>query len=78
MGRRAGSGEPSNPRRDRRRWERRLLLVVLLTLVIVGGGIVALVYGAEALVGALPCLGAGAGAIVLLYAFFGLAERLVR
>ena len=78
MDRRAEGGAPSNPRRDRRRRERQLLLLVLLTLVVVGGGIVALVYGPAALVGALPCLGAGAGAIVLLYAVFALAERLVR
>ncbi len=75
---RPGRGEPSDLRRQRRRWERQLLLLVLLTLVVVGGGVIALVYGPQALLGALPCLGAGAGAIVLLYAFFALAERLVR
>jgi hypothetical protein len=78
MPRRRGRGEPSNPRRDRRLWERQLLFLVLLTLVVVGGGIVALVYGLEALLGALPCLAAGAGAILALYAFFLLAERLAR
>ncbi|MBN1641027.1 MAG: hypothetical protein JXA09_07315 [Anaerolineae bacterium] len=78
MGQGTGRGEPSNPRRERRRWERQLLLLVLLTLVVVGGGIVALVYGPQALVGALPCLAAGAGAIVALYAFFALVERVVR
>ena len=78
MARRSAGGAPSNPRRDRRRWERQILLLVLLTLVVVGGAVVALGYGPEALLGALPCLGAGAGAIVLLYAFLVLAERLVR
>lgn len=61
----------------RRRHERQILAVVLLTLVVVGGGLIALIFGVERLLGALPCLLAGAGAIVLLYLLFALGERLV-
>ncbi len=71
-------GAPTDSRRTRRHHERQMLALVLLTLVIVGGGAVGLVFGWERLVGALPCLLAGAGAILGLYFLFGALERWVR
>ena len=68
---------PTDRRRMRRRHERQILVLVLLTLVVVGGGLVGLIFGPETLLGALPCLLAGAGAILLLYLLLVLAERWV-
>lgn len=69
--------QPTDTRRARRRQERQLLAVVIAVLVVVGGGLIALVYGPSALITALPCLAAGAGAILILYLLFVLAERWV-
>ena len=70
--------QPTDTRRARRRQERQLLAVVIAVLVVVGGGLIALIYGPSALITALPCLGAGAGAILILYLLFVLAERWVK
>jgi hypothetical protein len=51
------------------------LILVVVVLVFVGGGLIALIYGPGALLTALPCLLGGAGAILLLYLLFALAER---
>ena len=67
--------QPTDLRGMRRRHERQILIVVLLTLVVVGGGLIGLVFGLKALLGSLPCLLAGGGAIVALYVFFVLLER---
>ena len=69
---------PSSSRELRRRQERQLVMIVLLTLVVVGGGLIGIVFGWEALLGSLPCLLAGAGAIVGLYLLFVAMERWVR
>ena len=69
--------EPTDRRGERKRAERRLLLLVVFVLVVVGGGLIALVYGPSSLITALPCLLSGAGAILLLYLLFVLAERWV-
>jgi polyferredoxin len=66
---------PTDYRRMHRRHERQVLALVLLTLVVVGGALIGLILGLEALLGALPCLLAGAVAILALYLFFLLAER---
>jgi len=50
---------------------------VIGVLVIVGGALIALIYGPGALLTAIPCLSAGAGAILVLYLLFLLAERWV-
>lgn len=56
---------PSNTRRSRRESERNYLILVLFTLVVVGGILIALIYGPEALLTALPCLLGGAALILL-------------
>jgi hypothetical protein len=66
---------PTDYRRRRKQSERQLLILVVVALVFVGGGLIALIYGPGALLTALPCLMAGAGAIVALYWLFGFAER---
>jgi hypothetical protein len=68
---------PTDARRARKRQERQLLALVVAVLVVVGGGLIALIYGPGALITALPCLLAGAGAILALYLLFLLAERWV-
>jgi hypothetical protein len=68
---------PTDVRGDRKRQERQLVGLVIGVLVIVGGGLIALIYGPGALLTALPCLLGGAGAILLLYLLFLLAERWV-
>jgi polyferredoxin len=70
-------GVPTDARRARRRQERQLLALAIAVLVIVGGALIALVYSPRALLTALPCLLAGAGAILILYMLFLLAERWV-
>jgi hypothetical protein len=64
-------------RGDRKRQERQLVGLAIGVLVVIGGGLIALIYGPGALVTALPCLLGGAGAILLLYLLFLLAERWV-
>jgi hypothetical protein len=71
------AGVPTDARRARKRQERQLLALVIGVLVIVGGTLIALVYGPGALLTALPCLLGGAGAILILYLLFLLAERWV-
>jgi hypothetical protein len=61
----------------RKRHERELLVLVLLTLIAVGGGLIGLIFGWEAMLGALPCLLAGGGAILVLYVLLWFAERWV-
>jgi hypothetical protein len=61
----------------RKRHERELVLLALLTLVLIGGGLIALIFGLDALLGALPCLLAGGGGILALYGLLVLAERWV-
>jgi hypothetical protein len=70
--------EPEDTRRERRRRERELLVLVALTLVVVGGGLIAVIFGLQTLLGALPCLAGGAAAVLLLYGLLALAERWVR
>ena len=66
---------PTDARRARKRQERQLLALVMAVLVVVGGGLIALIQGPSALITALPCLLAGAGAILILYLLFLLVER---
>jgi polyferredoxin len=68
--------QPTDSRAMRRRHERQVVVMVLLTLVVVGGGLIGIVFGWEALLGSLPFLLAGAGAIGGLYLFFVVLERL--
>ena len=71
----SGRGQPTDRRGARKRHERQLIALAVGVLVIVGGALIALVYGPAALLTALPCLLAGAGAILALYLLFLLAER---
>ena len=70
-------GEPTDLRRLRKRHERQLVFLVLLTLIVVGGALIALILGWEVMLGALPCLLSGGGAVVALYLLLLLAERWV-
>ena len=70
-------GAPTDVRGARKRQERQLIALAVSVLVVVGGALIALVYGLGSLLTALPCLFAGAGAILLLYLLFLLAERWV-
>jgi hypothetical protein len=74
-GQAADQGRPTDRRRARRRHERQLVALAVGVLVIVGGALIALVYGPPALLTALPCLLAGAGAILILYLLLLLVER---
>jgi protein-S-isoprenylcysteine O-methyltransferase Ste14 len=56
---------PTNTRRQRQESDRRLLYLVIFTLVVVGGILIAIIYGPESLLTALPCLLAGAGMILI-------------
>lgn len=56
---------PTGSDRLRRESERKYLILILFTLVVVGGGLIAVIYGPEALLTALPCL-LGAGALILI------------
>jgi hypothetical protein len=58
---------PTDSRRTRKRGERQILLLIVATLVFVGGGLIAVFYGFEGLLAALPCLLGGAGILLVLY-----------
>ena len=55
----------TNMRDYRRRSDRKYLVLVVITLVVVGGLLIALIFGVESLLTALPCLLAGAGLILI-------------
>ena len=63
-----------NMRRYRQDNEKKLLALVLFTLVFVGGGLIALIFGPEALLTALPCLLAGAALMLGLWLLLSLGE----
>ena len=56
---------PHNTRLFGQESDRKYLLLVLFTLVVVGGTLIALIFGPESLLTALPCLIGGAGLILL-------------
>ena len=56
---------PTNTRRERREADRKYLYLVIFTLVVVGGFLIAVIYGPETLLTALPCLIAGAAMILI-------------
>ena len=56
---------PTNTRRERREADRKYLYLVIFTLVVVGGFLIAVIYGPESLLTALPCLIAGAAMILI-------------
>jgi membrane protein implicated in regulation of membrane protease activity len=66
---------PTNMRRYRRESDRKFLYLVIFTLVVVGGGLIALIYGAGALLTALPCLLAGAALILVPWLLLTAAEK---
>ena len=68
----------SNMRRYQRDSEKKFLFLVLFTLVFVGGGLIALIFGLEALLTALPCLLGGAALMIGLWLLLSLGEWWLR
>ena len=68
----------TNTRRFRRDSEKKFLFLVLFTLVFVGGGLIALIFGLEALLTALPCLLGGAALMIGLWLLLSLGEWWLR
>lgn len=66
---------PTGSEYIRKEAERKYLLLILFTLVVVGGGLIALIYGPEALLTALPCLVGGAGLILIPWLLLTALER---
>jgi hypothetical protein len=66
---------PTGSDRIRKEAEGNYLLLILFTLVVVGGGLIALIYGPEALLTALPCLLGGAGLILVPWLLLTALER---
>jgi protein-S-isoprenylcysteine O-methyltransferase Ste14 len=67
--------QPSNMRRFRRESDRKYLYMVIFTLVVVGGFLIALIFGIESLLTALPCLLGGAVLILLPWFVLTLLQR---
>ncbi len=66
---------PDDTRQERRQSDRKYLYLVLFTLVVVGGSLIALIYGPESLLTALPCLLGGAALILLPWFALVLLQR---
>ena len=66
---------PSNTRRFGQESDRKYLYLVIFTLVVVGGILIALIYGPESLLTALPCLLGGAALILLPWAVLTLIQK---
>ena len=60
--------KPTNLRQQRRDSEKSYLYLVVFTLVVIGGGLIALIYGPEALLTAVPCL--VGGSLIILIPWF--------
>ena len=67
--------QPGNMRRFRRESDRKYLYLVIFTLVVVGGFLIALIFGVESLLTALPCLLGGAVLILLPWFVLTLLQR---
>ena len=66
---------PSNTRRFGQESDRKYLYLVIFTLVVVGGTLIALIYGPESLLTALPCLLGGAVLILLPWVVLTLIQK---
>jgi len=66
---------PSNMRRFRQESDRKYLFLAIFTLVVVGGILIALIYGPESLLTALPCLLGGAVLILLPWGLLTLIQK---
>ena len=66
---------PTNTRRERREADRKYLYLVIFTLVVVGGFLIAVIYGPESLLTALPCLLGGAALILLPWGVLTLIQK---
>ena len=66
---------PINTRRLRQESDRNYLYLVLFTLVVVGGFLIAIIFGPESLLTALPCLLGGAALILLPWAVLTLMQK---
>ena len=69
------NSSPSNPQRFRQESDRSYLYLVIFTLVVAGGGLIAVIFGPESLLTALPCLLGGAVLILLPWAVLSLIQR---
>jgi hypothetical protein len=67
--------DPNGPRhasdRFRQEGDRRFLYLAIFTLVFIGGGLIALIFGGDAFLAALPCL--LGGALLILLPWFALS-----
>lgn len=68
-------GPGRNTERFRQESDRRYLYLVLATLIIVGGLLIALIFGWETLLTALPCLVGGALLILLPWLSLSLLQK---
>jgi len=66
---------PTNSRRFRQESDRKYLIMVIFTLVVVGGLLIALIFGPETLLTALPCLLGGAALILLPWLLLSALQR---
>ena len=66
---------PDNSRRLHRQSDRNYLYLVIFTLVVVGGFLIALIFGPESLLTALPCLLGGAVLILLPWFVLNLIQK---
>lgn len=66
---------PSNTRRFGQESDRKYLYMVIFTLVVVGGFLIALIFGPESLLTALPCLLGGAVLILLPWFVLNLIQK---
>jgi protein-S-isoprenylcysteine O-methyltransferase Ste14 len=66
---------PSNTRRFSQDSDRKYLYLVLFTLVVVGGLLIAIIYGPQSLLTALPCLLGGAALILLPWTVLTLIQK---
>ena len=68
--------KPSGSSRSfRQESDRRYLLLAIFTLVVIGGGLIAIIFGPESLLTALPCLLGGAVLLLLPWAVLALIQR---
>lgn len=65
----------ANMRQYRRDNDKKLLYLVIFTLVVVGSGLIALIFGWETLITAVPCLLGGAFLILVPWGLLTLAEK---
>ncbi len=66
---------PTNTRKIKQESDRKYLYLVIFTLVVVGGFLIAVIFGPESLLTALPCLLGGAAMILIPWLILSLLQR---